>query len=371
MIRIDRGPEPAELTAERFKRLSAAELARQQTGALPDADVFGGYGVAREPLFRAQHAKCAYCERPTGLKEQPTEHFRPKNGARRDLPSLRGNAPRVPDCYWWLAWTWENLLFSCATCNGQSHKGNFFPIDSPALATMSFDLHCETALLVDPTVDDPLDHIRWEPLKPLYPRDQWEWYPVPVPLSDKGRETIEVFHFDKFDLQGSVSHFIQAELVKKRIPAIEATLGRGDVTAAVQQWQDMQEETMHERALFTGAKWSALVFLQQQPGSLLSVLPEPPRPGRHTSSRPPIIGLPPTPSGIPNQTWLRLLANEEIDEALVDLLATPRDLASLRALLCSPHSNYQPAESTLRGRLRGLVKAGTVRRNTDGTYIAM
>ena len=57
------------------------------------------------------HGKCAYCE--TSVEQLDVEHFRPKRGG-----------------YYWLAYSWDNLLLSCSICNVA--KGNSFPtINAP------------------------------------------------------------------------------------------------------------------------------------------------------------------------------------------------------------------------------------------------
>lgn len=50
------------------------------------------------------HSKCAFCEQKIEFPQ--VEHFRPKN------------------IYYWLAYSWDNLLFACLGCN--SHKNNHF-----------------------------------------------------------------------------------------------------------------------------------------------------------------------------------------------------------------------------------------------------
>lgn len=57
--------------------------------------------------------KCAYCEASTAIVAHgDVEHFRPKS------------------VYWWLAFAFDNYLFSCQICN-QSYKGDRFPISGP------------------------------------------------------------------------------------------------------------------------------------------------------------------------------------------------------------------------------------------------
>lgn len=62
----------------------------------------------KKQLDGIYHGKCAFCE--TRNEQLHVEHFRPKRGG-----------------YYWLAYSWDNLLLACATCN--SFKGNDFPLD--------------------------------------------------------------------------------------------------------------------------------------------------------------------------------------------------------------------------------------------------
>jgi len=55
-------------------------------------------------LHNIYHSKCAFCEQKIEFPQ--VEHFRPKN------------------IYYWLAYSWDNLLFACLGCN--SHKNNHF-----------------------------------------------------------------------------------------------------------------------------------------------------------------------------------------------------------------------------------------------------
>ena len=149
MIRITRGTEPENLAQTRPSRVQAAR-ARVGIGAqLKRADV-DGYQVAREYLFEAQHRKCAYCEAGFPSKFQPVEHYRPA------LRADRGHG--FPDYgYWWLAWTWENLLFACQICN-TAHKGYKFPLEvgSRVLSDPEQPPGGELPVLVDPgNSDDP------------------------------------------------------------------------------------------------------------------------------------------------------------------------------------------------------------------------
>jgi uncharacterized protein (TIGR02646 family) len=112
---------------------------------------------------------CAYCEgRYSATSDMHVEHYRPKG--RIDLPGKK----KQPG-YWWLAAAWENLLPSCGHCNTihnhdipdgkpiQSGKGDQFPVDDEktrATAKEGSEAR-EVALLIDPTVDEPSDFLRF------------------------------------------------------------------------------------------------------------------------------------------------------------------------------------------------------------------
>lgn len=140
--------------------------------ALPDLT---GYQVAKEGLFRDQHTVCAWCgQRQREEDFRDVDHFRPKS------------------IYPWLTWTWENLLFSCNPCNRQQ-KGKLFPLLTDvvlAVGQMPSEGLEEPALL-DPFVDDPHQHITYQP------EGLEGWRPVPVSGSRRGFATIVVLGLDR------------------------------------------------------------------------------------------------------------------------------------------------------------------------------
>lgn len=130
--------------------------------------------LALEELF---HKKCAYCEsKYSAVVSVQVEHFRPK-GRVDGEPNHTG--------YWWLAATWTNLLPSCVHCNGTEYheirqfasepaydqatqgtayklgKYDCFPISGKRALNNGDDLTAEDALLIDPTRQDPAQHLQW------------------------------------------------------------------------------------------------------------------------------------------------------------------------------------------------------------------
>jgi hypothetical protein len=74
----------------------------------------------RDYLNKYYHRKCAYCEQTCKAE---IEHYRPKKGVIED---------NTHDGYYWLCYTWSNLLPSCRYCNTEGGKGNKFPIINAA-----------------------------------------------------------------------------------------------------------------------------------------------------------------------------------------------------------------------------------------------
>lgn len=140
MIPVDRGAEPRALEDVRAERLPKAVSAFNVhgPGSKQLHKLLDGYDVAKRHLFLRQHKKCAYCERTPGLDGQPVEHFRPKKHVSR---RIGGQRKKDHERYWWLTWTWENLLFACTTCNGPANKGNDFPLvaGSPPLPCLHLE----------------------------------------------------------------------------------------------------------------------------------------------------------------------------------------------------------------------------------------
>jgi len=192
MIRIDREDAPRVLTTR------GAARTRQDCAAYeasPDAYLTGqktftadsriyGRAVVKKALLRSQHKKCCYCERKilaSGYGD--VEHFRPKGAFRQDEVS-----DEQKPGYYWLAYTWSNLLISCSVCN-TSWKRTHFPLENPLSRARSHmdSVVEERPLLIDPTVEDPREHIR-------YNGD------APYALTARGRETIERLGLRRGDL---------------------------------------------------------------------------------------------------------------------------------------------------------------------------
>jgi uncharacterized protein (TIGR02646 family) len=148
-----------------------------------DTKIYGAESV-RKALRRAQYDKCCYCESKKFLATSygAVEHYRPKGAVQQ----ARGQKKEYQG-YYWLAYDWNNLLFSCTACN--TKKREIFPIrDNNARARSHYDdIAMEQPLLVNPAVENPRDHIH-------FPAGD------PEPLTEIGRITIQVLDLRRPDL---------------------------------------------------------------------------------------------------------------------------------------------------------------------------
>lgn len=116
----------------------------------------GVYAAAdvKKQLKIDQHGKCAYCERFLNGDYGAVEHFRPKGG----YDSGKEDVLHKPG-YYWLAYSWDNLLYSCSECN-TSYKRNHFPLlDETTRNISSRDIEQETPLLLHPALENVGDYL--------------------------------------------------------------------------------------------------------------------------------------------------------------------------------------------------------------------
>lgn len=301
MIRIVRGQAPDELGEAQRRQL--AQIAKLDAGLQPAkkdgtpatrADYLIGYDAreVKERLYADQSKKCAWCERRQSFSSNPVEHIRPKNGAWRDVPddqrSKRArSAPSSPAHYWWLTWSWSNLVFSCVRCNDRGHKANYFPLTqgtaevaAPSLVGVglppaAFATTVESPLLLDPTEDgfDFLAHVRWEPSQTHLARRLWSW--TPRSLTPRGDATIKILRLA--ELADEVRDHLAA-VVLPSLEEIEQHLHRGRRGPGERRWATLLETTLCRTAQFTAATWCGLEAWLPSTRRREWGLPDPPRP---------------------------------------------------------------------------------------------
>ena len=119
-----------------------------------DSKIYG-HTTVKKALIKAQYDKCCFCEsKVTGISFGDVEHFRPKGGFRQKPKGLLGKPG-----YYWLAYEWSNLFFSCQLCN-QRFKRNLFPLKKPGDRAISHndDINAEKPMFISPA-ENPEQHI--------------------------------------------------------------------------------------------------------------------------------------------------------------------------------------------------------------------
>lgn len=210
MIPIERPAEPIALREQRAKRLPEFRATANK-----DPEGIDGYQCVRSALFAAQHHKCCYCEKATEEKHNHVEHYRPKSR------------------YWWLAWTWDNLLYACEVCN--ELKGERFPLHGGVpLHAEESPPGTEIALLLNPaaTGANPIGHIQFRFF-------QGQWRPFPRGGSRSGAETIRLCGLDRVDLLDLYrKHAISMEA---SLNALRRALADHDLAKVQALWHDLTQ----------------------------------------------------------------------------------------------------------------------------------
>lgn len=151
-----------------------------------DTSVYGDQTV-KDLLISDQNEKCCFCEAKfLDNSYGDVEHFRPKGAYKK----AGANKLTYPG-YYWLAYEWSNLMFSCEKCN-RSFKKNVFPLSNENTRKPFHNhpnaLEDEENLLIDPSAEDPRDHIVFN-----------EEVPIAVNGSNKGTKSIEAYGLERMN----------------------------------------------------------------------------------------------------------------------------------------------------------------------------
>ena len=105
--------------------------------------------AAKSQLMAEAHDKCAYCEsKITVVAYGDVDHFRPKS------------------VYWWLAYCYDNYLYSCQKCN-EMYKLDHFPLRGVSIQEPVVDTHATDAqldLMAGTLAPDPLNDSQGLPM---------------------------------------------------------------------------------------------------------------------------------------------------------------------------------------------------------------
>jgi uncharacterized protein (TIGR02646 family) len=194
MIRVVKPITPVVLstkgTTERQNHRDEYDAApdeyRSGTRTFTFADSIYAADEVKDALRKAQKSKCAFCESLfTHIEYGDIEHFRPKGGYKQHESEKNLKYPG----YYWLAYEWSNLFYSCQLCN-QRFKRNLFPLrDNRSRAKPhKRDVSKEKPLLIDPA-QDPSAYIGF--------RDE---YAFAVKGCREGATTIDVLGLNREEL---------------------------------------------------------------------------------------------------------------------------------------------------------------------------
>ena len=165
-------------------------------GHYTDSELFNSrykYRDIKDKLNKIYHHKCAYCE--SRLEQLQVEHYRPKKGA---------------NAYFWLVYSWDNLLLACPACNG--YKGDKFEIKGQHVSyihnpenikninmlSVGYDA-LEFPLMVNPEVTDPNDILEYTQEGEVFSKDERFKYTIDTcqlnrkALMDERRKIFEDF----------------------------------------------------------------------------------------------------------------------------------------------------------------------------------
>lgn len=156
-----------------------------------------------------QHDKCCYCESLfTATSYGDVEHFRPKAGYKQVW-----EGPLHKPGYYWLAYEWSNLFFSCQICN-QDYKGNYFPLANHGAAranTHHDDIDQEEPLLLNPALDVPQRHL-------TFVKDAIE------AIDARGQASIKSYGLDRSELIKSRADHLKGLHYARMVGAFKFTL---------------------------------------------------------------------------------------------------------------------------------------------------
>ena len=188
-----------------------------------------GHSTVKETLIKLQNDKCCFCERKVSAGEPGhIEHYRPKGGYKKD-----DNSKMVKPGYFWLAYDFNNLFFSCNRCN-TSYKKNYFPLadETKRVTNPNGVITNEDPLIICPSVD-PTPHLifKQEIIKPNG-------------KSIKGKETIKRTGLNRKALADDRLFFLKPL-------KILANVARNGVSSDSQEAKDLFKELGKRESTFS------------------------------------------------------------------------------------------------------------------------
>jgi hypothetical protein len=278
--------DPRQLDAEKLSNAEKAELRswlqRARTAAeqaVADYEAIGEPSKETDEIWREHKKwllrnkfknKCAYCEKSMSDIPKDAEHWRPK---RKITGVQAGEHPG----YFWLAYSWRNLLPSCSMCNSYDGKKNQFPIANNhvfrrRLTDHELDqLKCRSEAIESPNQPgvwylgaEDLDYLEGPLLLHPYvdetPTEHLEFKAdgFVEGLTKKGESSIKVFALNREELRFLRSQAEQATEARVLMEIAWAKENGRDPQESLDEAEEIVGRSLDERAPFSAAKLSTL-----------------------------------------------------------------------------------------------------------------
>ena len=172
-------------------------------------------GSVQKKLNGIYNLKCAYCEKKLLDSPKHIEHYRPKK------------------IYYWLAYSWDNLLLSCGECN--SAKSDKFPIvknravyndeifEKIHLLSLSYDI-LEQPQIINPEKDDIQSKIVFDKKGIIFTSDNR--IQTTIDICKLNRESLiqlreEIFIDFRKDMRGHLEYYKLKKDMSRFIPTVQ------------------------------------------------------------------------------------------------------------------------------------------------------
>lgn len=246
LLRLKRPRLPADFAASVWDAVRDVRAAIA-SGVVPEFDerIWKTHEY-KEAFIQAQYGKCAYCEQLAMNHPGAIDHYAPKGELHEIIADgeEKGLTAKVEDrktrriCatgYWWLAYEWNNWLFTCERCNS-AWKRCLFPVREKARKLPPRRGVRETPLLRNPFGRvDPDRHLRFTALGEI----------VAHKGSDRGEATIRTCGLDRGSLRQARKGI--AGDAYRHVRVLQASVNSGDYRRAREAIEDLLSLGADER----------------------------------------------------------------------------------------------------------------------------
>ena len=150
---LEKGIKSAKCLTDRYE-LDKIRFNTTKADFLPS---IYSHSAVKVSLAASQNKKCCYSEIKFPADYPEVEHYRPKGKV-----NIRETKIRQKIGYYWLCYTWENLVL-CKSKINRKYKKTFFPLEDESKRSKIYTdgITRESPLLIDPFAEDPRNHINF------------------------------------------------------------------------------------------------------------------------------------------------------------------------------------------------------------------